>query len=358
MSRFLNSRYQNMEAYVPGEQPADMEYIKLNTNESPYPPSPEVIEVISAQETEKLRLYPDPECKSLRDALANRFGVERENIFVSNGSDDILNFAFMAFAGSGGKVVFPDITYGFYRVFAELHGIDYKAVPLKNDFSICCADYFENNAMVVIANPNAPTGLLLSLEEIEELLKRNPDHVVLIDEAYIDFGGASCASLIQKYENLLVVQTFSKSKNLAGARLGLAVANSALIADLEKIKYSTNPYSINRLSLLAGTAAVQSEAYFRAKCDEIIETREYTKEALEQAGFTVTDSRANFLFVKKEGVSGEEIYSKLKENGILVRHFSGERICDYNRITVGTKEQMQKLIDTIKTICEEGQVKS
>ena len=358
MSRFLHSRYKQMDAYVPGEQPSDQTYIKLNTNESPYPPSPEVIAAISKEEAEKLRLYPDPTCKSLRKALAESFGVAAENIFVSNGSDDILNFAFMAFAGFGGKVVFPEISYGFYSVFAELHGIDYQAIPLKDDFSIDCADYFNSGAMVVIANPNAPTGLLLSLGQIEEIVKKNPDHVVLIDEAYIDFGGASCAALTKKYDNLLIVQTFSKSKNLAGARLGFAVANEALIKDLEKIKYSTNPYSINRLSLLAGTAAVESASYFNEKCQEIIKTREYTKKVLEDKGFLVTDSKANFLFLKKEGIKGEEIYQKLKERGILVRHFSKEKICDYNRVTIGTREEMEMFLKEIQSICKESQVKS
>lgn len=352
MSRFLHERYHALEAYTPGEQPQDMEYIKLNTNESPYPPSPEVLAAVSAEETAKLRLYPDPECKQLRDALANRFGTKRENVFVSNGSDDILNFAFMAFAGLGGKVTFPEISYGFYQVFAELHGIRFRAVPLKDDFSIDIQDYLNNDSMVVIANPNAPTGLMLSVEEVETILRGNPDHVVLIDEAYVDFGGTSCASLTKQYDNLLVVQTFSKSRSLAGGRLGFAIADSELIQDLEKIKYSTNPYSINRLTLLAGTAAVNSDEYFMDKCKEIVDTREYTKAELKKSGFTVTDSYANFLFVKKTGIPGEEIYRKLREKGVLVRHFHKEKICDYNRVTIGTKEQMEIFLDIIRKICE------
>lgn len=352
MSRFLHERYRGFEAYTPGEQPQDMEYIKLNTNESPYPPSPEVIAAISAEEVEKLRLYPDPECKVLRDALAKRFGVKRENVFVSNGSDDILNFAFMAFAGLGGTVTFPEISYGFYQVFAELHGINFRAVPLKEDFSIDISEYMKNDSMIAIANPNAPTGLMLSVAQVEEIVKNNPDHVVLIDEAYVDFGGTSSMELTKQYDNLLIVQTFSKSRSLAGGRLGFAVANETIIEDLEKIKYSTNPYSINRLTLLAGTAAVESDAYFMEKCKEIAETREYTKAELKKSGFTVTDSFANFLFVKKEGISGEVIYRKLRENGILVRHFSKESICDYNRVTVGTKEQMETFLNVIRDICE------
>lgn len=356
MSRFLNACYQGLEAYVPGEQPTDMAYIKLNTNESPYPPSDAVIAAVTKEETEKLRLYPDPECGALRDALAESFHTSRENIFVSNGSDDILNFAFMAFAGLGGKAVFPSITYGFYKVFSQLHGIDYETISLNKDFTISPEDYFHKNALVVIANPNAPTGLILSTEQVEAIVKNNPDNVVLIDEAYIDFGGTSCAPLVSKYDNLLVVQTFSKSRSLAGARLGFAVGNKDLIADLEKIKYSTNPYSINRLSLLAGAAAVNSPAYYKEKCGEIVKVREFAKAELKKQGFFVTDSFANFLFVKKEGVSGEYIYRKLREKGILVRHFNTPEIADFNRITVGTKEQMNALIEALKTIEKESQV--
>ncbi len=354
MSRFLNQKYQELTAYVPGEQPTDMAYIKLNTNESPYPPSEEVIAALTKEEAENLRLYPDPECKKLRDALAESVGTGRENIFVSNGSDDILNFAFMAFAGTGGKAVFPNITYGFYEVFAQLHGVDYKEMLLKEDFSIRMEDYFHKNAMVVIANPNAPTGLVLSKYQVEAIVKNNPDNVVLIDEAYIDFGGASCAPLTKIYDNLLVVQTFSKSRSLAGARLGFAVGNKEIIADLEKIKYSTNPYSINRLTLAAGTAAVKSPAYYKDRCSQIIKTREYTKEKLKNMGFFVTDSCANFLFVKKEGVSGAYIYQKLREKGILVRHFDAPEIADFNRITIGTNQQMDALIEALKTIDKES----
>lgn len=357
MSRFLNRQYQELEAYVPGEQPTDMAYIKLNTNESPYPPSEEVIAAVTKEEVGNLRLYPDPECGALRDALAESLGVNRENIFVSNGSDDILNFAFMAFAGRGGKAVFPNITYGFYKVFARLHSVDFETIPLKEDYSIKPEDYFNKNAMVAIANPNAPTGLVLSTEQVEAIVRNNPDNVVLIDEAYIDFGGKSCAALTKKYDNLLVVQTYSKSRSMAGARLGFAVGNPALIADLDKIKYSTNPYSINRLTLAAGTAAMKSSAYYKEKCEQIIKTREATKAELKKLGFFVTDSAANFLFAKKEGVSGAYIYNKLREKGILVRHFDTPEIADFNRITVGTKEQMDALLKAVKTIDKERQVK-
>lgn len=351
MSRFMSERYKNLSAYVPGEQPTDMQYIKLNTNESPYPPSPMTIEAVSKEEVERLNLYPDPSCKKLKEVLAQKHGVKSENIFVSNGSDDILNFAFMAFGGNG--AIFPDISYGFYEVFCELHGIDYRKIPLKDNFEIDGADYFESDALVVIANPNAPTGMFMAVDKIEEIIKNNPDRVVVVDEAYIDFGGESCAPLAEKYDNLLVVQTFSKSKNLAGARLGFAVGNSGLISDLEKIKYSTNPYSINRLSMAAGIAAVESDEYYQEKCKEIENTREFVSEELKKEGFTVTDSYANFIFAKKDGIDGKTFYEKMRENGVLIRHFDKERICDYNRITIGTREQMEEFLKVAKKICKE-----
>ena len=348
MSRFLNTKYERLEAYTPGEQPKDKKYIKLNTNESPFPPAPGVIDAITKEEVADLRLYPDPECTELKKALADSFGTSEKNIFVSNGSDDILNFAFMAFSENG--VVFPEISYGFYKVFAELHGIDYESVPLCDDFSIDASDYFKKGKMVVIANPNAPTGLMLSLSEIEKILNENKESVVLIDEAYIDFGGTSSAELIDKYDNLLVVQTFSKSRSLAGARLGFAIANEKIIEDLEKIKYSTNPYSINRLSLIAGCEAVKAESYYKEKCDEIIKAREFTKCEIKKLGFFATDSFANFIFAKHESLSGEFIYKSLREKGILVRHFGNEKICDFNRITIGTMDDMKKLIEALKEI--------
>ena len=252
--------------------------------------------------------------------------------------------------------MFPDITYGFYKVFARLHGIDFETVALKEDFSLLPEDYFQKNAFVVIANPNAPTGLLLSVEQIASIVENNPNHVVLIDEAYIDFGGTSCADLTKRYDNLLVVQTFSKSRSMAGARLGFAVGNRELIADLEKIKYSTNPYSINRVTLAAGTAAVCSASYYKEKCAQIMKVREYTKAALQKQGFFVTDSSANFLFAKKDGLSGVEIYRRLRQKGILVRHFDTDKIADFNRITIGTKEQMDALLHALQTMNEEGWV--
>ncbi len=348
MSRFLNEQYRAMEAYTPGEQPRDMQYIKLNTNESPYPPAPSVVEAMTGQQVELLRLYSDPTAKNLKERLAGLYNVKPENVFVSNGSDEVLNFAFMAFGGSG--AVFPDISYGFYEVYAELYAINAEKIPLEDDFSIDYKKYCEKNKMVVIANPNAPTGMTIPVGQIAEILKSNPDSLVLIDEAYVDFGGETCLPLVAKYDNLLVTRTFSKSRCLAGGRLGYAFASPAIIADLEKIKYSTNPYNINRLTLLLGEKTVEAEGYYQEKCAEIQKTRAWTVEQLEGLGFSVLPSKANFIFVKTDKMDGGELYRKLKERGILVRHFTNPRICQYNRVTIGTKEQMQTLIDTIKEV--------
>ena len=354
MSRFLSSKYRNLEAYTPGEQPRDMKYIKLNTNESPYPPSKRVVDALTSEEVLKLNLYSDPTCRALKVRIAELYGVEYENVFVSNGSDDILNFSFMAFCeGESTGVKFPEISYGFYSVYAELHGASYKAIPLKADFSIDINDYIGNDANVVIANPNAPTGIALTLDEVETIVKANPDYLVLIDEAYVDFGGESAIELTKKYSNLLVVCTFSKSRSLAGARLGFAIADKEIIADLEKIKYSTNPYNINRLSLIAGEMAILDNDYYMDNCKKIIKTREYTQNKLCELGFEVTDSKANFIFAKSDKIDGKELYLKLKERGILVRHFDKEKIKDYNRITVGTQEEMETLISAIAEILKE-----
>lgn len=353
MSRFLNEQYRAMEAYTPGEQPRDMQYIKLNTNESPYPPAPSVVEAMTAEQVELLRLYSDPTAKNLKEKLAGLYGVSPENVFVSNGSDEVLNFAFMAFGGSG--AVFPDISYGFYEVYAELYAINAEKIPLEADFFIDYRKYCGKNKMVVIANPNAPTGMTIPVWQIEEIVKSNPDSLVLIDEAYVDFGGETCLPLIESYDNLLVTRTFSKSRCLAGGRLGYAFGSPAVIADLEKIKYSTNPYNINRLTLLLGEKTVEAETYYQEKCREIEDTREWTTEQLLELGFTVLPSKANFIFVKTDKMDGGELYKKLKERGILVRHFTNPRICQYNRVTIGTREQMQTFVNTVKEVLYENQ---
>ena len=350
MSRFLNEKFCELEAYTPGEQPQDKKYIKLNTNESPFPPSKGVLEAVNEAAVSQLNLYPDPECKELRETIAKHYGVLAKNVFVGNGSDDILSFAFMAFCGKDSQAVFPDISYGFYKVYAELHGVPYVEIPLKSDFSVNAEDYIGINKNIFIANPNAPTGLTLKLEEISKICESNKDKIVLIDEAYVDFGGKSSVELTKKYDNLITVMTYSKSRSMAGARLGFAIANEELIADLNKIKYSTNPYSINRLTNLAGIAAIKDNDYYAANCQKIIEFREYTKAELKKLGFEFTDSKSNFIFAKNAKIAGEELYKKLKDKGILVRHFSKERIKDFVRITVGTKEQMDKLLDAVREI--------
>ena len=348
MSRFLKESLQSLDAYTPGEQPRDMQYIKLNTNESPYPPAPSVVEAMTREQVELLRLYSDPTAKGLKEKLAALYGVKPENVFVSNGSDEVLNFAFLAF-GEGG-VVFPEITYGFYEVFGDLYALDYEKIPLKEDFSINHEDYCGKNRMVVIANPNAPTGMSISLAQIEEILKTNPDNVVIIDEAYVDFGGETALPLLEKYDNLLITRTFSKSRCLAGGRLGYGFGSPELIADLEKIKYSTNPYNVNRLTLLLGEKTVEAEVYYREKCEEIMETREWTAKQLKNLGFTVLPSQTNFVFAKTDKMDGGELYEKLKARGILVRHFSNPKISQFNRITIGTKAQMETLIATLKEV--------
>ena len=347
MSRFLDARYNALEAYTPGEQPRDMAYIKLNTNESPYPPAPSVVAAVDAQQIEDLRLYSDPTGLPLKHKLAGLYGLEPENVFLSNGSDDILNFAFMAFGKVRGAV-YPDITYGFYPVYAQLHGVAAEEIPLEADFSLDYRKYCGQNRMVVIANPNAPTGMEIQTCQIEEILKTNPDTVVVIDEAYVDFGGSSCYPLIKEYDNLLVVRTFSKSRCMAGARLGYAFGCKELIADLEKLKYSTNPYNVNRITMLLGCETVDAEAYYQKCCGEICAAREWTARALAEMGFRVLPSKANFLFAAHPALSGEELYAGLRQRGILVRHFRKERIRDYVRITIGTRQQMERLTQALK----------
>ena len=351
MSKFLNLAIAAMTAYVPGEQPRDQAYIKLNTNENPYPPAPSVVAAMNSGEVEDLRLYSDPTAKQLREKLAKLYGLEPENVYVGNGSDEVLYFLFRAYGQRG--AAFPDISYGFYSVFAELCGIPARVIPLEADFTIDAGKYHGLDRFIVIANPNAPTGLSLTLDEIEGILKTNPNAVVAIDEAYVDFGGESAYPLMEKYQNLIVVRTFSKSRSMAGARLGYALGPAALIADLEKIKYSVNPYNVNRLTLRLGEATVDAEDYYQEKCAAIIRTREETAARLKAMGFTVLPSKTNFLFVKSDKIGGRELYEKLKNRGILVRHFGNPRISDYIRVTIGTDGQMYKCLCAIRAILEE-----
>ena len=349
MSRFFSSKYSSLEAYTPGEQPKDMQYIKLNTNESPFPPSPKVIEY-AKEESARLNLYSDPESRALTQTAADLFGVRYENVLMTNGSDEILNFAFMAFCDEKKGIAFPSISYGFYPVFAELNHIPYKEIPLADDFSINVDDYCGIGMNIVIANPNAPTGLALSVADIEKIVTTNADSVVIIDEAYVDFGAQSVVELTKKYDNLLVTQTFSKSRSLAGARLGFGIGNEALIADLNTIKYSTNPYNVNRMTSAAGIAALEDNDYYMTNCRTIAENREYTKTELAKLGFETLDSKANFIFTRCDKIGGRDYYLTLKKMGILVRHFTKPVISDYVRITIGTKEQMDALLTATKEI--------
>ena len=353
MSRFFSSKYKALVPYTPGEQPKDVKYIKLNTNESPFMPSKGVLDA-SLCEAGKLQLYSDPEASALHSAIAELYGVNKSQVLATNGSDEILNFAFMAFCDESSPIVFPDITYGFYPVFAEINHIPYEKIPLKDDFSIDVNDYIGINKNIVIANPNAPTGMYMALSDIEKIVKSNLNNVVIIDEAYVDFGGESAISLVNKYDNLIVTRTFSKSYSMAGARLGFGVANEELIKDMNTIKYSTNPYNVNRMTQAAGVAAIKDNEYYMDNCKTIIENREYTVKALTSLGFDVLPSMANFVFAKSDKIDGEKLYLELKARGILVRHFTSERIKDFNRITIGTREQMECLIDTVEKILEES----
>ncbi len=352
MSRFLSGKFASLTPYTPGEQPRDMKYIKLNTNESPFPPSPKAVEA-AAEAAKNLRLYSDPEATALREKLAETYGVEPDEVIMTNGSDEVLNFVFMAYCDDRTPAAFPEISYGFYPVFAELNRVPYVKIPLKEDFSIDIHDYFGLGKTIVIANPNAPTGLALSAAEVEVLLQQNPDNVVVIDEAYVDFGAESCVSLIHKYDNLLVLQTFSKSRSMAGARLGYGIGCKALIRDLNTIRYSINPYNVNSMTMAAGIGMLSDPDYMRQNCRTVMENRAYTMEELKKLGFTMTDSKANFIFVKHHKLDGGKLYETLKARGILVRHFTAPAICQYNRITIGSREDMAALVREVRTILEE-----
>lgn len=351
MSKFFSEKYSNLTPYVPGEQPKERKFIKLNTNESPFPPSPLAIKMAS-EESKRLELYSDPDSKDLTKTVAEYYNVSPEQVIMTNGSDEVLNFAFMAYCDSGTPAVFADITYGFYKVFAEINNVPYVEIPLKSDFSIDVNDYIGVKGTIFIANPNAPTGICLPLSDIEKLLSSDRNRMVVVDEAYVDFGGESAIKLIDKYDNLLVTQTFSKSRSMAGARLGFGISNSAVINDLVSIKYSLNPYNVNRMTAGAGIGAIKDDEYFKDNCKKIIENREYLYLELKKLGFDFTLSKANFVFAKSDKISGKDLYLQLKERGILVRHFDKDKIKDYNRITVGNYDEMCALVKEIKNILE------
>ena len=353
MSRFLSPEAARLAPYTPGEQPVDMQYVKLNTNESPFPPSPRVLQALSQEEAGRLNLYSDPACSRLNRAIAARYGLAPENVISGNGSDEVLAFAFRALCGTGRGVAFADITYSFYRSQAALFGLEETIVPLREDFSLNVDDYMDFPGTVVIANPNAPTGMALPRLDIQRLLEANPDRVVMVDEAYVDFGGESCAPLVGQYDNLLVVQTMSKSRSLAGGRLGFALGSRELIDALNRVKYSFNPYNVNRLSILAGAAAIEDEDYFQSCCRTIRDNRAWLTGRLEELGFSVLPSQTNFVFAKSGKISGGALYRGLKERGVLVRWWAGSgRIEDFVRITVGSMEQLKILVEQIAALLE------
>ena len=352
MSKFLSGRHAALHAYTPGEQPVDMQYIKLNTNESPYPPSPGVIARLGSGQISALNLYPSPDGARIRSKLAEFYGVNAENVIIANGSDELLAFAFLAFCDDSRHAAFPDISYGFYPVYAALYGVPHVQIPLMDDFAINVPDYCGIGKNVILANPNAPTGLALPLRDVEAIVRSNPDHMVLIDEAYIDFGAESAVQLTKKYDNLLVLQTYSKFRSMAGARMAYAIGSAALIDDMNKMKFSFNPYNVNRLTQELAVAAIEEDGYYRANSAEIIRTREKTAAALRNMGFTMTASQANFLFAKHPGIPGADLLHELRTRGILVRHFDLPRIADYLRITIGTPGQMVTFAAAVRDIFE------
>ena len=352
MSRFWTDKIASLDPYVPGEQPQDKKYIKLNTNESPYSPSPKALQAMAAEVNESLRLYPDPNCMSLKQSLAEQYQLETNQVFVGNGSDEVLALAFMGYFAAGKPLAFADITYSFYKVYAGLYGIEPKLIPLNDGFDIVAEDYQGLDVSgVVVTNPNAPTGKALPLADIEVILQANPDVVVLVDEAYVDFGAQSAVSLVNQYPNLLVVQTMSKSRALAGIRVGYAFGHADLIEGLERLKNSFNSYPIDRIALAGATAAVQDTAYLQEICDKTIATREYTVKALTELGYELLPSATNFVFATHPDKSAEQVYLSLKEQGILVRYFGNKpRIGNYLRITIGTDEEMQALIKALQAL--------
>ena len=353
LSRYFSPKYASLIPYTPGEQPKNQTFIKLNTNESPFPPSPKA-QALAKAAAEDLQLYSDPECRDLVQTAAAKLGVDPGEILFTNGSDEILNFAFMAFCDNDHPAIFPDITYGFYKVFAELNGVPYTEIPLKEDFSVDIQDYLGQNKTIFLANPNAPTGIALPLSDIEKIVQSNPGSVVVIDEAYVDFGAESAVSLIHRYDNLLVTQTFSKSRSMAGARLGFGIGCKDLIRDLNTIKYSTNPYNVNRMTMAAGIGALEDDDYFRHNCQTIKNIRDWTGQQMTALGFTFPESATNFLFARHDSIPGKTLYQALRQKGILVRHFDKPKLTDYLRITIGSQEQMQALIGALKEILEES----
>lgn len=350
MSNNWESYVRKVVPYTPGEQPQVTDVVKLNTNENPYPPSPSVRAILEDFEYGRMRLYPDPDSSVLVDAIAKRYNVKSSQVFAGVGSDDVLAIAFMTFFGSEKPVIFPNITYSFYDVWADVYRIPYKQIPLNSDFTINREDYITENGGIVIANPNAPTGVMETIENIEYIVKNNPDSVVIIDEAYVDFGGESCLPLVEKYENLLVVQTYSKSRSMAGMRIGFAIGSKKLIKYMNDVKFSINSYTMNPITQLCGAASMADEEYFRETVDRIIATRERSKARLTELGFVFPDSKTNFIFASPQKVSAKVIFEELKKRNIFVRYWNKPIICDYLRISIGTDEEMDRLFNALEEI--------
>ncbi len=353
MSRFFSAKYAALEPYVPGEQPRGGGFLKLNTNESPFPPSPKAV-AAAREAASGLNLYSDPDCRALREALARVYGLEPDELICANGSDEVLNFAFMAFCDATRPAAFADITYGFYKVFAAVNGVPYTEIPLRSGFALRVDDYFGRRGTIFVANPNAPTGLALPASEIERLVARCPDSVVVIDEAYIDYGGQTCLPLIRTYKNLLVTRTFSKSRSLAGARLGFGAACPELIADLNTVRFSTNPYNVNAMTMAAGIGSLSDEAYTRACLDKVCAAREWTTARLRELGFTLNDSMTNFVFAAHPRVGGAELCARLRGRGVIARRFSVPAIENYVRVSIGDMPRMERFIDAARAALEEA----
>ena len=354
MSRFWNKRIAGLEAYVPGEQPQDKQYIKLNTNENPYPPSPQVIKAIKNAADERLRLYPDPSCEKLREVIAQYHDLQKEEVFVGNGSDEVLAFSFAAFFDPEEPVLFPDITYSFYPVYSNFFNLKFNLIELNEDFSIPVEKFLTANGGIIIPNPNAPTSKYLSVSEIIKILDYNLSihKVVVIDEAYIDFGGESIVSLLSRYPNLLIVQTLSKSRSLAGLRVGFALGHKDLIEGLNRVKNSINSYTVDRLALAGAIEAFKDEKYFQRTKIKIIRTRNWVSNELWKAGFKVIESQANFLFISHSLISAGELYKKLKDKGVLVRYFNKPRIDNFLRVSIGTDDEMKIFLRVVTQILE------
>ncbi|WP_461204304.1 histidinol-phosphate transaminase [Clostridium sp. DL1XJH146] len=354
MSKYWSELTKKLIPYIPGEQPKDKKYVKLNTNENPYPPSQKVANAIKEFDSNDLRLYPDPDASILKKTIGKYYYLDEKNVFIGNGSDEVLAFAFMSFFQPGKNIVFPDISYSFYEVYANIFNIDYFEVPLEEDFSINIEGLYNSKGGVLVPNPNAPTGIALTKEQIIQILDNNKDVVVIVDEAYVDFGAYSSVDLIKEYPNLLVVQTLSKSRSLAGMRVGYAMGHEDLIIALERVKNSINSYTIDRLAVVAAVAAIEDDTSFQKNREAIIKTRDFVSLRLKEIGFKVLDSKANFIFISHNSIDAEILFQELKRKDVLVRYFNKKRIDNYLRVTIGSEEEMKAFLENIEIIVNEN----